>query len=51
MPKFPFEVPTSEWEICRWPSKDGKSVFVITQQLFNVAIQRYTEPIYWDTQW
>lgn len=47
----PFIVPGSAFEIYRVVDKDGQTVLVIEQQLFNVAIQRYTEPLFWKTQW
>ncbi len=47
----PFHVPETEAEIYRVVDKDGRTVLVINQQLFNVALQRYTEPLFYRTQW
>ncbi|HPC91829.1 MAG TPA: hypothetical protein P5317_07765 [Myxococcota bacterium] len=51
MGNFPFDVPTHQYMMYRIPDKDGKTVIVVEWQLFNIAVRRYVEPLYWSHQW
>ena len=47
----PFELEPSEFEIMRMNDKNGMTILVVEQQLFNWTIKRYTESMFWNTQW
>lgn len=47
----PFELEPSDYEVMRATDKDGTTIFVLDQQLFNWSIKRYTHPYSWNTQW
>ncbi len=51
MRDFPFEVATHEYMLLCTPGKRPNTVLCIEVQLFNVAINEYTEPLFYGRQW